>query len=107
MPQADANTAVVRVEAASVNPSDVKKMLFEKGNATLRGSTGPLGMFLGTTSIGYAVKLTDQSHRVLFDAHMKDKHRLDTQSLGLAQQVAGNVSKQLNKGMKSTSSSHV
>jgi hypothetical protein len=79
---------------------------FKKGNAALRGSTGPFGMFLGTTSMGYTVKLTDQSHRVLFDAHMKDKHRLDTQTLSLAQQVARNVSKQLNKGMKSTSSSH-
>jgi hypothetical protein len=76
---------------------------FKKGNAELRGLTGPLGMFIGTTSIGYTVKLTDQSQRVLFEAHMKDKHCLETQSLGLAQQVAGNVSKRLNKQMKSTS----
>jgi hypothetical protein len=46
-------------------------------------------MFIGITSIGYTVKLTHQSQRVLFEAHMKNKHYLDTQSLGLAQQVAG------------------
>jgi hypothetical protein len=65
---------------------------FKKGNAALRGSTGPLGMFIGTTSIGYTVNLTDQSQRVLFEAHMKEKHRLDTESLGLAQDVAKSVS---------------
>jgi hypothetical protein len=76
---------------------------FKKGNAELRGLTG---MFIGTTSIGYTVKLTDQSQRVLFEAHMKDKHWLETQSLGLAHQVARNVSKRLNKERKSTSLSH-
>jgi hypothetical protein len=59
---------------------------FKKGNAELRGLTGPLGMFIGTTSIGYTVELTDQSQRVLFEAHMKNRHSLETQSLGLAQQ---------------------
>ena len=63
-------------------------------------------MFIGTTSIGYTVNLTDQSQRVLFGAHMKEKHRLDTESLGLAQDVAKSVSSRLNKVMKSTSSSH-
>jgi hypothetical protein len=61
-------------------------------------------MLIGTTSIDYTVKLTDQSPRVLFEAHMKDRHSLETQSLDLAQQVAGNMSKRLNKEMKSTSS---
>jgi hypothetical protein len=80
---------------------------FKKGNAAVRGSTGPFGMFIGTTSIGYTVDLTDQSQRVLFEAHMKDKHRFDTESLGLAQEVARNVSKRLNKEMKPTFSSHI
>jgi hypothetical protein len=79
---------------------------FKKGNAALRGSTGPFGVFIGTTSIGYTVNLTDQSQTVLlFEAHMKEKHRLDTESLGLAQDVAKSVSSRLNKAMKSTSSS--
>jgi hypothetical protein len=79
---------------------------FKKGNAGLRGSTGPLGMFIGTTSIGYTVNLTDQSQRVLFEVHMKEKHRLDTESLGLAHDVAKSVCIRLNRDMKSTSSSH-
>ena len=79
---------------------------FKKGNAALRGSTGPFGMFIGTTSIGYTVNLTDHSQKVLFEAHMKEKHRLDTESLRLAQDVAKSVSSRLNKEMKSTSSSH-
>ena len=79
---------------------------FKKGNAGLRGSTGPFGMFIGTTSIGYTVNLTDHSQRVLFEAHMKEKHRLDTESLGLAQDVAKSVSSRLNRELKSTSSSH-
>jgi hypothetical protein len=37
---------------------------------------------------------------------MKEKHRLDTESLGLAQDVAKSVSSRLNKEMKSSSSSH-
>jgi hypothetical protein len=63
-------------------------------------------MFIGTTYIGYTVNLTDHSQKVLFEAHMKEKHRLDTESLGLAQDVAKSVSSRLNKEMKSTSSSH-
>lgn len=79
---------------------------FKKGNAALRGSTGPFGIFIGTTSMHYTVNLTDQSQRVLFDVRMKETHRLDTESLGLAQDVAKDVSSRLNKEMKSTSSSH-
>jgi hypothetical protein len=48
---------------------------FKKGNAELRGCL----LFIGITSIGYTVKLTDQSQRVLFEAHMKNKHYLDTE----------------------------
>jgi hypothetical protein len=36
---------------------------------------------------------------------MNEKHRLDTESLGLAKDVAKSVSSRLNKEMKSTSSS--
>src|ERR1700751_117722 len=35
LPQADANTAVVRIEAASVNPSDVKNVAGRMSQATL------------------------------------------------------------------------
>jgi NADPH2:quinone reductase len=35
MPQADANTAVVRIEAASVNPSDVKNVTGRMEQTTL------------------------------------------------------------------------
>jgi hypothetical protein len=73
---------------------------FNKGNAELRGCTGPLGLFLGTTSMSYSVNLTNQSEKVLFQANMKEKHHLDTQSLGLAQEVARRVTKRMNKEMK-------
>jgi hypothetical protein len=75
----------------------------KKGNAELRGSTGPLGLFVGTTSIGYTVILKNHSQKILFQADLKNKHRLDTQSLGLAEDVAKNVSKRMDKQLKSIS----
>jgi hypothetical protein len=76
---------------------------FKKGNAEVRGLTS---MSIGITSVGYTVTLTDQSQRVVFETRMASKHWLDTQSLDLAHQVAGKISKRLNKEMKSTSLTH-
>ena len=76
---------------------------FTKGNAHLRGSTGPVGMFVGSTSIGYTVVLTNHLQKVLFRADLKNKHRFDTQSLGLAEDVAKSVSKRMDKEVKSIS----
>ena len=51
-------------------------------------------------------QLSSLGRKVQSAEEMKEKHRFDTESLSLAQDVAKSVSSRLNKEMKSTSSSH-
>jgi hypothetical protein len=73
---------------------------FKKGNRALRASTGPLGMFLGTTSLAFDVNLQDVKGKTIFDAQMKKSDRNDSDSLGLADGIAKSVAKRIDKEMQ-------
>jgi hypothetical protein len=73
---------------------------FRKGNRALRASTGPLGMFLGTTSLSFDINLQDVKDQTLFDAEMKKSDRSDSDSLGLADSIAKSVAKRMDKEMQ-------
>jgi hypothetical protein len=73
---------------------------FEKGNRALRASTGPLGMFLGTTSLSFDINLQDAQARTVFDAQMKKSDRTDSDSLGLANGIAKSVAKRMDKELR-------
>ena len=75
---------------------------FKKGNQALRASTGPAGMFLGTTSLSLNVKLDGPDGKTVYDGHLKKSNRGDTDSLGLAQSVAKKISKRMDKQIKKT-----
>jgi len=73
---------------------------FKKGNRALRASTGPLGVFLGTTSLSFAINLQDVKDQTVFDAQMKKSDRSNSDSLGLADSIAKSVAKRMDKEMR-------
>ena len=73
---------------------------FKKGNRALRASTGPLGIFLGTTSLSFDINLQDVKDNTIFDAQMKKSDRSDSDSLGLADGVAKSIAKRVDKEMQ-------
>jgi hypothetical protein len=70
---------------------------FKKGNRAVRAATGPLGLFLGTTSLTFDVSLKDVHDKSVFDAQIKKNDRTDSESLGLADTIAKNVAKRFDK----------
>jgi hypothetical protein len=78
----------------------VTVMGFKKGNRALRASTGPLGLFLGTTSLSFDINLQDVKNKTVFDAQMKKSNRSDSDSLGLADGIAKSVAKQVDKELQ-------
>ncbi|WP_158792107.1 hypothetical protein [Granulicella sp. L60] len=73
---------------------------FKKGNRALRASTGPLGMFLGTTSLAFDINFQDVKEKTIFEAQMKKSDRSDSDSLGLADSIAKSVAKRMDKEMQ-------
>jgi hypothetical protein len=76
---------------------DITVTDFKKGNRAVRASTGPLGFFLGTTSLTFDVRLKDVYDKTVFDAEIKKSDRTDSESLGLADTIAKTVAKRLDK----------
>ncbi len=70
---------------------------FNKGNRALRASTGPIGLFVGKTSISFHVELTAADGRSVLSEDMSNSKRMDTESLGVAKSVAKAVSKKIRK----------
>jgi hypothetical protein len=73
---------------------------FKKGNRALRASTGPVGMFVGTTSLSFDIHLEDAQEKTVFDTQMKKSDRSDSDSLGLAEGIAKSVAKRMDKEMQ-------
>lgn len=78
----------------------VTVMGFKKGNRALRASTGPLGLFLGTTSLSFDISLQDVKEKTVFDAQMKKSDRSDSDSLGLADGIAKSIAKQIDRELQ-------
>ena len=70
---------------------------FKKGNQALRASTGPIGLFVGKTSLSFHVELTSANGRCVLAKDMTDSKRMDSESLGVANDVAKSVSKKIRK----------
>ena len=81
---------------------DIEVTNFKKGNRAVRASTGPLGIFLGTTSLAFDVSLIDLHDKTVFHAQIKKSNRTDSESLGLANNMAKNVAKRFDKATEST-----
>jgi hypothetical protein len=80
---------------------DITVTGFKKGNRAVRASTGPLGLFLGTTSLSFDVNLKDVHDKTVFGAEIKKSDRTDSESLGLADTIAKNVAKRFDKATES------
>ena len=77
----------------------------KKGNRALRASTGPLGMFLGTTSISFQMTLNNVAGKTVFDSKQKKKsNRRDSDSLNVARSIAKDLSKKMEKAMSKNQS---
>jgi hypothetical protein len=74
---------------------------FKKGNEAVRAATGPVGFFVGTTSVGFHVSVVDGSGTVLFERSLKENKHGDGDSLSVARDLAKSVSKRLAKAEKS------
>ena len=76
---------------------DITVTDFKKGNRALRASTGPIGFFVGKTSLTFDVSLKDIHDKTVFDAQIKKSDRTDSESLGLTDTIAKDVAKRLEK----------
>ena len=74
---------------------------FKKGNEKLRSSTGPVGLFVGGTSVSFSVRLLDNAGAVAFEKRLKSSKHGDSDSLGVARDVAQSISKRLAKSKAS------
>jgi hypothetical protein len=72
---------------------------FKKGNQVVRASTGPLGRFLGTTSISFQMTLNNIDGKTIFDSKRKKSNRRDSDSLNVARSIAKDISKKMEKAM--------
>jgi hypothetical protein len=73
---------------------------FKKGNEVLRASTEPVGAFVATTVLAYAVQLRDRSGAVIFEDTGKKKVMLSSDSVGVTEAVAKRISGRLEKSEK-------
>ena len=72
---------------------------FKKGNRVVRASAGPLGFFLGTTSLSFNVTLQDSHGASVLAKEIKKSKRGDSDSLGIADNVAKDVAKRLDQAL--------
>jgi hypothetical protein len=70
---------------------------FRKGNAALRGSTGPLGAFIGTTKLKFRAQVYDSCGAAILNKEFTATQRGDNESLDIAKRVAKSVTKNLQK----------
>ena len=70
---------------------------FKKGNAALRASTGPVGFFVGATSLTFHDRVQDANGSDLIDDDFKVSERGDTESLNVADKVARSLTAKLKK----------
>ncbi len=70
---------------------------FKKGNEALRASTGPIGFFVGDTSVKVHVSVIDDKGRAVFTKDLNQKKYGDHDSLSVARNVAKDVSTRLTK----------
>jgi len=75
----------------------VKSTGFNKGNAVFRATTGPVGVFVGVTSLQVHLELSDSVGKKLMDEDLKASERGDSDSLDVADEVAKSVAKELKK----------
>lgn len=70
---------------------------FSKGNAVIRASTGPAGLFVGVTKLTVRVQLRDKNGRLVLDQEVKTSRRGDRESLSAASSEAADIAKTVKK----------
>jgi hypothetical protein len=73
---------------------------FKKGNAALRASTGPIGFFVGATSLKFHALVRDAKGSTLLDKDFTVSKRGDSDSLDVTDKIAKELTKQLAKASK-------
>ena len=99
-------TGTVYRTGDAVAPCAVRKLqltviAFKKGNEAIRASTGPVGFFVGATSVGFHLSIVDNGGVVLFEKSLKVSKHGDGDSLSVTRNLAKSVSKRLVKAEKS------
>jgi hypothetical protein len=70
---------------------------FNKGNAALRASTGPVGYFVGATTLRFHALVQGLNGETLLDKDFKVSKRGDSESLDVTDKIAKSLSKKLKK----------
>jgi hypothetical protein len=70
---------------------------FSKGNAAVRASTGPVGLFVGATKLAVRVQLLDSNGSVVMDKEVKASRRGDSESLNAGSSEVSDIAKQIKK----------
>jgi hypothetical protein len=95
---------LIRLGDASGNCAPLSLSLqvtgLSKGNAAVRASSGPIGLFANVTSILVHVTVTERGGRIVLDSVEKGTRRGDKESLNAAVSVADKIGKDLRKAQK-------
>jgi hypothetical protein len=74
--------------------------VFKKGNRVVRAATGPLGAFIGTTSLSYHLTASTLDGARVIDKDMKSSERKDTDSLNVTRMMGKSIANDLKKAEK-------
>jgi hypothetical protein len=95
------NAAIIRVGDTAAPCAATRLQLsvtaFKKGNEAVRASTGPVGLFVGATSVKFQVDLVDHNGKELFSKSLKESKHGDADSLNVTHDLAKSVAKRLEK----------
>jgi hypothetical protein len=103
------NAVIIRVgdtaAACAATRLQLSVTAFKKGNEAVRASTGPVGLFVGATSVKFQVDLDDLNGKELFSKALKESKHGDADSLNVTQDLAKSVVKRLEKARQIGTSS--
>jgi hypothetical protein len=89
-----------RSGACRSNAAVIKIERFSKGNAAVRASTGPLGLFVGVTRLRVSLQVIDANGLVRMNEVIKATRRGDRESLDAAKSIGKDAGKRLAKRIK-------
>ena len=73
---------------------------FKKGNRALRAATGPVGFFVGGTSLYFDISLKGAKGESIVDLQKKKTKRGDSESLSVTDNVAKDIAKRVDQALR-------
>jgi hypothetical protein len=85
--------AVHHARTCSQYSAEVTVTAFKKGDNAVRASTGPLGIFLGTTALAYDLRIRTADGNIVLERNIKSVVRGESESLDISGRIAKTIAK--------------